>query len=78
MLMQAMDGHAGRLSIHLESIPLQPETITAQSLNSQYWTNIETAVRIVFADDGPGMEPSVVDRIFEPFFTTKPVNEGTG
>jgi signal transduction histidine kinase len=35
-------------------------------------------VRLEFEDDGPGIEPAVVDRIFEPFFTTKPVGQGTG
>ena len=35
-------------------------------------------VRITFADDGCGMNRSVLQRMFEPFFTTKPVGEGTG
>ncbi|MFP3947297.1 MAG: ATP-binding protein [Longimicrobiales bacterium] len=30
------------------------------------------------ADDGPGVDPDLVDRIFEPFFTTKATGEGTG
>jgi CheY-like chemotaxis protein len=34
--------------------------------------------RIVFSDDGCGMNRAVLRRIFEPFFTTKPVGEGTG
>ncbi len=29
-------------------------------------------------DNGPGMEPAVLERIFEPFFTTKPAGAGTG
>jgi two-component system NtrC family sensor kinase len=29
-------------------------------------------------DDGPGIEPHVLERIFEPFFTTKRVSGGTG
>jgi two-component system NtrC family sensor kinase len=35
-------------------------------------------LEISFADDGPGIAPSNVNRIFEPFFTTKPVGQGTG
>jgi signal transduction histidine kinase/CheY-like chemotaxis protein len=33
-------------------------------------------VRLVFEDDGPGLERP--DRVFEPFYTTKPVGAGTG
>ncbi len=33
-------------------------------------------VRVVVADDGPGIEPGDLPRLFEPFFTTK--REGTG
>jgi PAS domain S-box-containing protein len=29
-------------------------------------------------DDGPGIEPAVLERIFEPFFTTKRLTGGTG
>jgi signal transduction histidine kinase/ActR/RegA family two-component response regulator len=34
--------------------------------------------RITVADDGSGIEPTVLRRIFEPFFTTKRRNRGTG
>lgn len=33
---------------------------------------------ITIADNGPGIEPSALDRIFEPFFTTKPDGMGLG
>ncbi|OIN99144.1 MAG: hypothetical protein AUJ49_11690 [Desulfovibrionaceae bacterium CG1_02_65_16] len=36
------------------------------------------AVRIIVADNGPGMPPEVQRRAFEPFFTTKPPGVGTG
>jgi signal transduction histidine kinase/CheY-like chemotaxis protein len=35
-------------------------------------------VRLTVSDNGPGMEPDVLERAFEPFFTTKPQGEGTG
>ncbi|WP_017720866.1 ATP-binding protein [Kamptonema formosum] len=35
-------------------------------------------IRILIADSGPGVAPSVKERLFDPFFTTKPVGAGTG
>jgi signal transduction histidine kinase len=36
------------------------------------------AIKITFADDGPGIPPEIMNRIFDPFFTTKDVGKGTG
>jgi two-component system cell cycle sensor histidine kinase/response regulator CckA len=33
---------------------------------------------IEVTDDGPGIDPKVIDSLFEPFVTTKPIGEGTG
>lgn len=35
-------------------------------------------VEIVVEDDGPGLDPRILERLFEPFATTKPPGEGTG
>jgi len=35
-------------------------------------------IAIVIADNGPGIEESLLPRLFDPFFTTKPVGKGTG
>jgi PAS domain S-box-containing protein len=35
-------------------------------------------IRIVFADDGPGIQKGDLSRVFSPFFTTKEVGRGTG
>jgi len=32
----------------------------------------------VVSDNGPGIEPTVLERIFDPFFTTKRLTGGTG
>ena len=35
-------------------------------------------VRILIADNGPGISPAIRSRIFDPYFTTKPPGGGTG
>jgi PAS domain S-box-containing protein len=35
-------------------------------------------VRILIADNGPGIQPAIRSRIFDPYFTTKPAGGGTG
>jgi len=35
-------------------------------------------IEITFADNGPGIPDTVINRIFEPFFTTKEVGSGIG
>ena len=39
---------------------------------------IDNHIRIVFADDGPGINRDVLPKLFQPFFTTKAPGEGTG
>jgi PAS domain S-box-containing protein len=43
----------------------------ADSLPGEY-------VRLLFRDDGCGMDKETLAKVFEPFFTTRPVGEGTG
>lgn len=38
----------------------------------------QSAVQILVADSGTGIEPEHLDKIFDPFFTTKPTGKGTG
>ena len=33
---------------------------------------------VTISDDGPGIDPAIVDKVFDPFFTTKEMGKGTG
>jgi PAS domain S-box-containing protein len=35
-------------------------------------------MKISVGDDGPGIDPGIIDNIFDPFFSTKDITEGTG
>ena len=78
---QAMNGNAGAIKIHVDTVERPVSTwdnSQSQQATSSQWQLHHKMVRLVFADDGPGMSESVIERIFEPFFTTKSVDEGTG
>jgi signal transduction histidine kinase len=38
----------------------------------------DSRVRVLVADDGPGVAEDVAESIFDPFFTTRPAGEGSG
>jgi signal transduction histidine kinase len=59
---------------HAISSQKRPEkgTIEIQTLH------METFVRLIILDDGPGIPKDAQSRIFDPFFTTKEPGEGTG
>ncbi len=35
-------------------------------------------VQLRIEDDGPGIDPAILDQVFDPFVTTKPAGQGTG
>ena len=41
-------------------------------------TLVEQGLVLHVDDDGPGIDPKVLERIFDPFFTTKPPGKGIG
>jgi PAS domain S-box-containing protein len=62
----------GILNIRLEDTLLTEEE--AKLLN------LETGgyIQLTVADNGPGINPAILDKIFDPFFSTKDKAEGTG
>jgi two-component system NtrC family sensor kinase len=58
-------------SLQEQSPPRRLRVATAYAAPAQ-------AVRVVVADNGPGIPASLRARIFEPYFTTKPMGIGTG
>lgn len=39
---------------------------------------VQNAVELTVADNGPGIDPAILDELFHPFFTTKDRDSGTG
>jgi len=62
------------LNLILNALDVSPRgsTVTLQGRAS------DDGVKLVVADEGPGIPPEVSDRLFEPFFTTKPNGTGLG
>ncbi|MFT5728037.1 MAG: PAS domain S-box-containing protein [Desulforhopalus sp.] len=70
---QAMNDTGGILELSLESqelsiidVKIEPEVGPGSFLH------------ITVADNGPGIESSIIDKIFDPYFTTKGVGKGSG
>ncbi len=69
---QAMRNEKGRISITVErsTAPIEPSVPEEQQG--------QPTVRLLFEDNGSGMNRSTLERIYDPFFTTKAPGKGTG
>jgi PAS domain S-box-containing protein len=68
---------ANLLGNAIEAVGKPDGAITLRAYQSRDWRSGKRGLRVVVADNGPGMPIDVRDKIFEPFFTTKG-ESGTG
>ncbi len=68
----AMEDEGGKLEVTLKEVELGADELTDPSMTPG------TYVCLTVADNGSGMDQSVIRRIFEPYFTTKENGKGTG
>ncbi len=64
----ALEDQGGEMTLSLEPVKQKGWTHDAE----REW------IKISVADNGCGIEASVLERVFEPYFTTKPSGKGTG
>ena len=68
----AVERKGGKISITLRTVSLGPDDSVGVLLEPG------TYALMSIADDGHGIDPSIMGNIFEPYFTTKPQGKGTG
>ncbi len=71
---QAMEGHAGTLSIQLQTMEIKEEGQVAACPTLPTGSYLLLSVD----DTGSGMDQAQIERIFDPFYTTKEKEKGTG
>jgi len=62
----------GEIQLRLEDVQLDTESAGYLDLD------VGSCIKITVIDDGPGIEPKILDKIFDPFFSSKDKTEGSG
>ncbi|MFN2353734.1 MAG: ABC transporter substrate binding protein [Desulfopila sp.] len=68
----ALKEHGGTINVDVEEKLLVVDAAQTMNIAPGHY------MKIVVADDGPGIVPEILDNIFDPFFSTKDITEGTG
>ncbi|WP_462270420.1 hybrid sensor histidine kinase/response regulator [Desulfobacter sp.] len=72
---QAFGGKSGRIEVKLDErvlTGLDPENKDPFNLSPGHY------VELSVSDNGPGIDPEILDKVFDPFFSTKGKNFGSG
>lgn len=72
-----LEGRPGRVTVAVAPRQMGLEALTALAVPPEHPAP-GPFLALLVRDDGPGMEPAVLERIFEPFFTTKFTGRGLG
>jgi len=83
LLINAEQALAGRpnprivVRLYRSTAPIDPPTVLPDLIDNRRAAG-EDLVIFDIADNGPGLQPQVIERLFEPFVTTRPVGQGIG
>jgi two-component system, NtrC family, sensor kinase len=70
--------HQVFINLLMNSIQVMREQAPPRRITVRVDADGDDRVAIDVEDNGPGLDPAILERIFEPFFTTKAPGEGTG
>lgn len=70
---QAMSDTGGVLNLSVES-----QRLSSKDVKDEPEVSPGSYMHIIVADNGSGIDPSIIDHIFDPYFTTKEVGKGSG
>jgi signal transduction histidine kinase/CheY-like chemotaxis protein len=70
---QSMENRDGKICLSCQAMDINDE-------NAGRYPELKPGrhIRISVTDDGPGIEPDILDKIFDPYFTTKEFGKGSG
>lgn len=68
----ALQKTGGTICINLRRVEVESEDSELAQFDSAHLISLSVS------DNGPGIEPDIIDKIFDPFFSTKSKTEGTG
>jgi nitrogen-specific signal transduction histidine kinase len=70
---QSMENRDGEIRLSCEAVDINDE-------NTDRYPELKPGahIRMSVADDGPGIDPDILDKIFDPYFTTKEFGKGSG